>query len=105
MAIEIRLKDKVIPRNAKGDANFQTMGDEEGGLPGPDSVRGVFNDAEIVALVNRAIYQMEYQSESHKKRSQRERDRMKLLGARLKEQGLDIKDLEREAQLKGAVKP
>ena len=92
--MEIKLKGRELPRNAKGDVEFKTLGvhvapdmiveDEKTGAANEvqvteDSVLNVFTPVEVVELVNRALYQLEYQRESHRKRGQAERDRMKML--------------------------
>jgi hypothetical protein len=71
-----------MPRSSSGDVKFTT-------LHGPEcapmesrlqsGVLEVFSEAEVVELVNRAIYQLEYQAASHRKRGQAERARMKAL--------------------------
>lgn len=63
----VRLEGREIPRNEGGDPAFQRM----------EQVFEVFTAEEIVALVNRQLYQMEYQREVHRKRSQQERDQLK----------------------------
>ena len=71
--MEIKLKEKLIPRNGKGDVAFKLLsyttivGDVVDPTRQP-SVLNVFTPDEIVELVNRALYQIEYQRESHKKR-------------------------------------
>lgn len=114
--MEIKLKDRNLPRNAKGDIQFKHLGirvgsdmvveDEKTGDDvtvevTPNSVLNVFTPDEVVELVNRALYQLEYQRESHRKRGQAERDRMKTLKAALKAQGKDVKATLVDKQLKG----
>jgi hypothetical protein len=94
--MEIKLKGRVLPRNEKGDVCFTTL--EAGPL---DAVRNIFTDQEIVELVNRALYQLEYQRESHRKRGQAQRDQMKELKKKLKESGIDPKTHNINKQLKG----
>lgn len=97
----INLKDKAdkIPRNEKGDPAFvvSDVSLDDGLL----NVRRVFSDAEIVELVNRALYQIEYQKTSHRKRGQKLRDVEKALKEELKKQGLDVKVTEIKNQLEG----
>jgi len=87
--MEIKLKGRDIPRDENGDACFTWL--EESDLAGNyDSntvVLNVFNKDEVVELVNRAIYQLEYQRESHKKRGAKEREQRKLLKAALAKEG------------------
>lgn len=63
-SIRIELKGRAIPRNGDGNPAFQTMAE----------VDIVFSEAERVALINRAIYKMQYQTEHHRKYSQRQRE-------------------------------
>ena len=63
--VVIKLQGRNIPRNDKGDPAFESM----------TSVLEVFEDKEIVALVNRQLYQMEYSRVVHRQRGQRERDK------------------------------
>lgn len=109
----INLKDKVIPRNEKGDPRFYRLGfehvtdhDVEYGklLSLKDStptLLEVFSSEEITELVNRALYQIEYQKASHRKRGQEVRDRDKAIKAALKAQGVDVKGQEVKDQLEG----
>lgn len=89
--MEIKLKGRDLPRNEKGDVCFEQI----------EHVRQVFHESEIVELVNRALYQLEYQRESHRKRGQAERDRHKALKEALKAAGKDVKVEEVNKQLKG----
>lgn len=113
--MEIKLKGRDLPRNEKGDVEFKCLGPLY--VPNEDrfptcpncpekehSVRtviNVFNPQEIVELVNRALYQLEYQRESHRKRGQAERDRHKALKEALKAAGKDVKVETISKQLKG----
>lgn len=106
--MEIKLKGRNIPRTETGDARFLQLGEslkpEErntGGDLAPPTLLDIFTPNEIVELVNRALYQLEYQRESHRKRGQAERDRMKALKEALKQQGKDVKVHEIDKQLKG----
>lgn len=103
----INLKDKAdkIPRNEKGDPAFTSL-DPHYTLPtfehtGTPSLSEVFTKDEIVELVNRALYQIEYQKTSHRKRGQKLRDVEKALKEELKKQGLDVKVTEIKNQLEG----
>lgn len=72
--MKVELKNKVIPHRPDGYPNFARLGClvENGGKP--DDVFNVFTEQEIVELVNRCIYQLEYQRDSHKKHQERQRD-------------------------------
>lgn len=56
--MKVSLKDRNIPRNKAGDPSFTTLG----------SLQATFSDEEIVELVNRCLYQLEYQARAHEKR-------------------------------------
>jgi hypothetical protein len=104
--MEIKLAGRVMPRSEKGDVKFVYLNDshmtaEPQPTADPTHVSGTFTPEEIVELVNRAIYQLEYQAAAHRKRGQAERDRMKALKAALKAQGVDPKRAEIDKQLKG----
>lgn len=100
--MEIKLKGREMPRSASGDVHFEHFETKsEYPTTRNDAVRDVFTDEEIVELVNRALYQLEYQRESHRKRGQAERDRMKALKEALKQQGRDVKAEDINKQLKG----
>lgn len=107
--MEIKLKGREMPRDTKGDVRFILLnGDPKPGcacatdiLVDTQSVLAVFTPEEVVELVNRALYQLEYQRESHRKRGQAERDRHKALKAALKAAGKDVKVEEVNKQLKG----
>src|SRR5262245_52099147 len=58
-----RLKDR-IPVTQDGDPNFEDL----------EATRQVFSEAQIVYLVNKAIYNLTYAKEYHKNRAQMERD-------------------------------
>lgn len=116
----INLKDKtaLIPRNEKGDPAFKWLNTdhrvaveeigmkqkelvESGNATTGSEVLSIFTAAEIVELVNRALYQIEYQKTSHRKRGQKLRDVEKALKEELKKQGLDVKVTEIKNQLEG----
>jgi len=56
-SVVVQLKGRELPRSASGDAAFTSL----------EEIELRFEEEEIVALVNRAIYHMEYQREHHKK--------------------------------------
>lgn len=60
--MKLSLKQRTIPRNKVGDPTFQH------GV----GVRlyDVFTPEEVCELVNRCIYQLEYQSKAHQKRNE-----------------------------------
>jgi hypothetical protein len=70
--MKLSLKGRNIPRNKAGDPSFKYIG---GGLPQESresdfdgqALLEVFTPEEIVELVNRSLYQLEYQSRSHSK--------------------------------------
>ena len=99
--MEIKLAGRVIPRNEKGDPAFTWLFEppQHGGEP--LAILQVFTANEVVELVNRALYQIEYQREAHRKRGQKERDVAKAVKAELKKQGLDPKKAQVERELKG----
>lgn len=77
--MKVSLKDRDIPRNKQGDPHFTQLCDEKllarlnASEFWPTDLFAVFMPREIVELVNRSLYQMEYQSKSHGKyRQQRE---------------------------------
>lgn len=75
--MKIQLKDRQIPRNKDGFAQFLLLrGGEALTLDKPQSwgVLDVFDEDEVVELVNRALYQLEYQKIAHSKYQQRQRD-------------------------------
>jgi len=80
VVIDLKNVEGLIPRNLQGDPAFSNLGrvpkDESTGpiLNEPPTVRHVFTDDQIVALVNRALYQMEYSRKIHRERSQAQRD-------------------------------
>ena len=70
----VSLKNRLIPRNSKGDPAFTRLICYEKHTP--DCLKCVFTDEEIVAMVNRYLYQAFYQLESHKKRAKAEVERL-----------------------------
>jgi hypothetical protein len=104
--MEIKLAGRVMPRSEKGDVRFAYLNDahmtaEPQGNADPGHVQGTFTPEEIVELVNRAIYQLEYQAASHRKRGQIERAKNKALRDALKAAGKDVKKVEIDKQLRG----
>jgi len=87
--IDLKAVEDKIPRNQSGDPSFSYLGNSipqpnqvELPLPGAvatanPSVLTVFTPEQVVALVNRALYQMEYSRTSHRERSQKLRDQEK----------------------------
>lgn len=73
--MKIQLKGRAIPRRGDGDPSFATL----------TGVQSVFKDEEIVELVNRALYQLEYQKAAHRERGRRVRDKEKLIKQKVKE--------------------
>lgn len=65
----ITLVNKEIPRNDNGDPNFTSLSE----------LQKIFADDEIVTLVNRQIYSLEYQRIVHRERTRDERQRLKPL--------------------------
>ena len=85
VVIDLKKVEGEIPRNAAGDPAFEVLtcpytypstGDHRENTPSDHkmSVLDVFTDDQIVALVNRALYQMEYSRKIHRERSQAQRD-------------------------------
>lgn len=102
--MKVELKGRVIPRNEKGDPTFRSLTWGRLTQPANDerpSVLEVFTEPEVVELVNRALYQMEYQRESHRKRGKVKREQERLLKEELKRQGKDVKAGRIEGELKG----
>jgi len=85
--MKIQLKGRAIPRNAQGDPAFTRLQQDDTWDPqdGPIPVMNVFTPQEVVELVNRALYQLEYQHNAHKVRGQRLRDRERLIREKVKE--------------------
>lgn len=69
------LGQKQIWRNGSGDPDFTNM----------EQLKAVFTEAEIVYLVNKAVYFLEYQREHHKKRAAEEREALAPVKRKLKE--------------------
>ena len=76
VVIDLKKVEGEIPRNAAGDPAFESLGLIVGhptDQPGK-GVLDVFSPEQTVALVNRALYQMEYSRKIHRERSQAQRD-------------------------------
>lgn len=95
--MKIQLKGRAIPRRG-GDPAFKilqcegtpetsTIAQKEGDLDAGvfKAVLDVFTPEEVVELVNRALYQLEYQHNAHRVRGQRQRDAERLLKQKVKE--------------------
>jgi hypothetical protein len=85
--MKVQLKGRVIPLRADGYPNFTSLdeNDARDGELKSDSVLSVFSPAEVVELVNRALYQLDYQKVAHQKYQQRQRDFQAPIKAALKE--------------------
>lgn len=57
--MRVELQGRNLVRNAKGDPAYRDL----------PQLQQEFTDAEIVELVNRSLYQIEYQASSHQKRA------------------------------------
>lgn len=62
--MRIDLVNKELPRNKQGDPSFTTL----------EELRKMFTDSEIVELVNRALYSLEYQRTAHRNRGRKIRE-------------------------------
>lgn len=87
--MKIQLKGREIPRNEAGDPAFVELGvwkdSVDKGIQAKDCVLQVFTPQEVVALVNRALYQLEYQHTAHKERGKRVRAEEKAIRLKVKE--------------------
>ena len=84
--MKIQLKGRAIPRNEQGDPSFNGLGLSQEDYDFSYKEYATHNDVltlftvqEVVELVNRALYQLEYQHNAHKVRGQRQRDAEKEL--------------------------
>ena len=89
VTVDLKKVEELIPRNSQGDPAFSNLGNSipqpnQVELPNPGAVAAanptvltVFTPDQVVALVNRALYQMEYSRTSHRERSQKLRDQEK----------------------------
>jgi len=80
MKLDLRVKANALPRNKAGDVQFTKLGIHEPKsdffTPLPGSVLSVFTFDEVVELVNRALYQLEYQARAHAKRQRRQTEEL-----------------------------
>jgi hypothetical protein len=89
--MKIELKTRAIPRDTEGDPCFRYLNDAHmTALPQPNTagafhVLGVFSMDEVVELVNRALYQLEYQHQAHKIRGKRIREQERAIRLKVKE--------------------
>jgi hypothetical protein len=78
VVIDLKKVEGEIPRNTTGDPNFIHLQSNKQADDDNDDmslgVLDVFTPEQVVALVNRALYQMEYSRTSHRERSQKLRD-------------------------------
>jgi hypothetical protein len=72
VVVDLKRVENTIPRNKQGDPAFVAL--NVGEASRFTNTIAVFTPDEVVALVNRAIYQMEYSREAHRVRGQRMRD-------------------------------
>jgi hypothetical protein len=72
--LDIKAKQQRIPRDASGNPRFTRLYNTPNqGTFDSIAVLEVFTDAEVIELVNRCLYQLEYQSTAHKKADERRR--------------------------------
>lgn len=90
--MKIQLKGRAIPRNEGGDPAFRWLERKDTPQDMTEyerdnwrSVLEVFTKEEVVELVNRALYQLEYQHHAHKVRGQAQRDREKRVKDKVKQ--------------------
>ena len=93
--VTINLKEvqQLIPRNAEGDPAFEELGiehlDDFGDIVEKrtdNSVMSVFTTSQITVMVNRYLYQAEYQQKSHRdyhEGRKKVNDHLKAVGKRL----------------------
>lgn len=73
--MKVTLAGRVIPRKADGvTPNFTALNKHDHGDTPEGCILDVFSSDEVVELVNRALYQLEYQKVAHQKYQQRNRD-------------------------------
>ena len=80
VVIDLKKVEGEIPRTKGGDPNFTRLFGREEDETTPyktPCVLEIFTEDQVVALVNRALYQMEYSRTSHRERSQKLRDQEK----------------------------
>lgn len=67
--VKLSLRGREIPRNKAGDPSFQFLSlKPEEDPTRPLGLLDVFTPEEVVELVNRSLYQLEYQAKAHEKR-------------------------------------
>jgi hypothetical protein len=83
--IELAKLRDAIPRNAQGDPAFRALHQQDGLNRDTQTVLDVFTAEEVVELVNRALYQLEYQAQAHGKYAKIRRDKEKAIRQALKD--------------------
>jgi hypothetical protein len=93
--MKVTMKDRKIPLRKDGypdfdRLNYQGSSDDEVAAArqknnSKPSLLDVFTPVEVVELVNRALYQLDYQKTAHQKYQQRQRDFQAPIKAKLKE--------------------
>ena len=74
--MKITLTNRRIPRNQSGDPCFTSL----------DDVLTVFTPSETTELVNRCLYQLEYQQKAHLKRAKALAEQLKPIREYLRKQ-------------------
>jgi len=97
--MEIKLKGREMPRDAAGSVRFTVNADSQ--YDPLNNVLRVFSPEEVVELVNRAIYQLEYQRDAHRKRGAAARALVKEAEAALAKAGVDVDAERTKRELKG----
>lgn len=70
--VELRSRQHLIPRNLSGDPSFTILGCEAGlGMIPEGSILHVFTNEEVVAMVNRYLYDAEYRTTWQRQRQRR----------------------------------
>ena len=85
--INLKAVEDKIPRNEVGDPAFQFLriADDQRAINGnPVAIMDLFTPEQVIALVNRQLYQMEYQFASHKRRYAEEKEQRELIKRALK---------------------
>jgi ADP-glucose pyrophosphorylase len=84
--IDFIAKSNSFPRNGQNDVCFTQLGysDCPDESQVPDSILSVFSPEEVVAMVNRYLYQMEYQRTIHREREREKQEILTLLKAKVK---------------------
>lgn len=91
--MNIRLKGRNIPRNQSGDPDFLNL----------EACRDVFTDQEITVLVNRCLYQLEYQQRAHLKRARIKTEQQKPIRDYLRKHFQTTLDKATERQIREAT--